>query len=81
MPRIVVCDANAELIKQAGWMEVVDRNGDLIGFVSTELVEDVKIALERLRRPTKKWLTTAEVLAHLEALEQSEGRSSAGLVT
>lgn len=71
MSHIIVDDEQAKLIREAAEnVEIRDRNGKHLGYVTNGWTEeDIAIAKERLASDEPRY-TTREVLDHLESLEQ-----------
>lgn len=71
MPHIVVSNEQAKLIVEATeGVEVRDSSGNRLGFVARGFTdEDIAIAKQRVASDEPRY-TTAEVLDHIQSLEQ-----------
>lgn len=73
MPQITVDDEQARIISGAlgGKVEVLNRNGERLGYVTHGVTEeDIEIAKQR-RAANKGGYTIHQVMEHLKTLEQS----------
>jgi hypothetical protein len=71
MIRIVLNDEQAKAVESAsGAIELRDPQGRLVGFVSRSISEDQLAAAKRRLNSAGPWLTTAQVLSHLQSLGQ-----------
>jgi hypothetical protein len=71
MIRIVLSDEQAKAVEDSsGAVELRDSRGRLVGYVArTSSPEDIAAAKGRLSS-SGPWYTTAQVLGHLQSLEQ-----------
>jgi hypothetical protein len=71
MSQIVLSDDQARTVRTAtGPIEVRDRQGDLLGYVSPP-PSDAEVAEARRRLVSNgPWYTTGQVIDHLKSLEQ-----------
>jgi hypothetical protein len=65
MPQIIVDAAEAPIISESPVVEIRDQNGRLVGLVTKDLLEDIEIARERMKRPSQG-MTTQEMLDWLQ---------------
>jgi len=73
MTQIILNDKQLEAVRQAtGTVEIRDRTGVLVGYVTRQVMPTAEEIAEARRRLSSDgpWHTTAEVLSRLRALEQ-----------